>query len=156
MDRRAFLAGVGAVGVGAVGAGATYTALAGGEGTPYELRVVPADRDATDVRCTLSREQVAEYPALEAALREAADRPHGEAVTRALDPKTASDVRYVLEQCDPGTTGNGLYRYRGEWYLAGIIITDPDLVVSHAGHDHDHGQTSGNETTADATTTDDR
>lgn len=139
MERRAFLAGVGAVGVGATAVTAGYLALTR-ESHPYELRVIPAERDWTDVRCVLEPATVAEHPHLEGALEDAATEPVGSEVTRGLRPDVAEDIRSALEACDPSTTGNGLYRWEGQWYLAGIIIVDPELIRDHHnGSGHDHG-----------------
>lgn len=142
MDRRAFLAGAGAVGVGAVGVGIGYVALTEGSRYPYELRVVPGEENWTEVRCSLDPDTVQVYPKLTAALEDATDVPTGEEVTRGLTPEQASDIRYVLAQCDPETTGNGLYQYDGEWYLVGVVIVDPDRIAGHHQHNHTHNRTN--------------
>lgn len=138
MNRRAFLAGVGTVGVGAVSAGIGYIALSDDDPEPYELRVFPGKRNWTETRCVLDPETVRAHPRLADALESAADISLGEEVSRGLAPNQASEIRYALENCDPATTGNGLYRYEGEWFLIGIVIVDPDRINSHHGHNHSH------------------
>lgn len=145
MERRAFLAGVGAVGLGATAATAGYLAVTH-ESHPYELRVIPAERDWTDVRCELDPTTVKEHPHLETALEAAATEPVGSEVTRGLAPDAAEDLRRALEACDPSTTGNGLYQWEGQWYLAGIIIVDPGLIRDHHNGSGDSHRTHAHPT----------
>ncbi|MFB6111494.1 MAG: hypothetical protein ABEJ35_03050, partial [Halobacteriaceae archaeon] len=117
MDRRAFLAGVGAVGVGVLGTGAAYAALLGDGEAPYRLRVVRGEQNWTDVRCELSPDVVRAHPTLEEALQDAEALGIGEELSRGLGPAPARRLRRVLEECDPTTQGNGLYKWNGKWYL---------------------------------------
>jgi hypothetical protein len=139
MDRRAFLAGAGAVGLGAVSVSAGYVILTDDDSDPYALRVVRGKRSWSEVRCVLDPEVVRGHPALEATLADAEDESIGEAVRRGMGAERAREIRDALAECDPETSGNGLYRWQGEWYLIGILIVDPDRVAGHHdGHDHEH------------------
>ena len=142
-SRRRFLR----AGAGLAAAATTATAGCLGSGFPsnpfggengMRLRARPATGTETGTRCRLSTEFVADHPALEAVLSEAAEGPSDEWAGRQVTIEAGEALGEALQRHCEGET-RGLYEYRGEWYFVSLRYEDP---TDH-GHPGGGGHGSG-------------
>lgn len=147
MNRRSLLGAAAALGT------AGCLGIVGGEGDgggeeqkPLLVRAMRARGNETDVECDLSREFVAQFPALQESLRKAEDRPVHEWATTGVSEDRAHEVAdAIAARCNP--TG-GIYHYRDEEFFVSVTPRGTSTVGldhghDHSGHDHTHTTDGG-------------